>query len=30
LAMLYQEGLGVAKDPDEARKWYRRAGFDEV
>jgi len=26
--MLYEEGRGVPKDPDEARRWYRLAGFE--
>jgi hypothetical protein len=30
LAMMYQEGRGVEKDLQEARKWYMRAGFDEI
>ena len=25
----YEEGRGVQKDLDEARKWYRMAGFEE-
>jgi TPR repeat protein len=30
LAMMYERGDGVEKDPEEARRWYRLAGFDEV
>ncbi len=30
LAMMYHEGNGVAQDLDEARKWYKLAGFDDV
>jgi TPR repeat protein len=25
LGMMYQNGLGVAKDPAQARKWYETA-----
>jgi TPR repeat protein len=25
LGQLYERGLGVSKDPDEAAKWYRKA-----
>jgi TPR repeat protein len=25
IASLYEKGLGVPKDEDEARKWYRKA-----
>jgi TPR repeat protein len=27
LAMLYEEGRGVEKDPEEAQRWYKLAGF---
>ncbi|MCG7957004.1 MAG: SEL1-like repeat protein, partial [Candidatus Thiodiazotropha endolucinida] len=27
LAMLYEEGRGVEKDPEEAKRWYKLAGF---
>jgi TPR repeat protein len=27
--MLYEEGKGVEKNLDEAKKWYAMAGFDE-
>jgi hypothetical protein len=27
LAMMYEEGLGVDKDPDKARALYKEAGF---
>ena len=27
-AVLYDEGRGVDKDPEEARRWYRLAGFE--
>ncbi len=27
LAMMYEQGNGVEKDLDEAKKWYDRAGF---
>jgi hypothetical protein len=26
---MYEEGRGVEKDPEEARRWYRLAGFDD-
>jgi hypothetical protein len=29
LAMLYEEGRGVDKNPELARHWYHRAGFTE-
>ena len=30
LAMMYEEGYaGVPKDPEQARKWYRLAGFTD-
>jgi hypothetical protein len=29
LAMMYEQGNGVPKDMDEARKWYHAAGFDD-
>jgi len=28
LGMLYEEGRGVPKDPAEAQRWYRLAGFE--
>ncbi|MDH3831666.1 MAG: sel1 repeat family protein, partial [Gammaproteobacteria bacterium] len=28
LAMMYEEGNGVEKDPEEAKRLYARAGFD--
>jgi len=28
--MMYEQGDGVDKDPEEARRWYRKAGFDEM
>jgi TPR repeat protein len=28
LAMMYQEGLGVEKDPVHARELYQQAGFE--
>ena len=28
LAMMYEQGNGVEKDPEKAREWYARAGFD--
>jgi uncharacterized protein len=27
--MMYEEGRGVEKDLDEAKKWYRMAGFED-
>ena len=27
--MMYETGNGVEKDPEEARKWYKMAGFSE-
>ena len=30
LATMYEEGRGVARDPERARELYRRAGFDET
>jgi len=27
LAMMYEEGKGVDKDPEKAKEWYARAGF---
>ena len=27
LAMMYEEGLGVDKDPEKARELYKQAGF---
>jgi TPR repeat protein len=27
LGMLYEEGRGVEKDPEEAKRWYEKAGF---
>jgi TPR repeat protein len=29
LGMIYQEGRGVEKDEQEARRWYRMAGFEQ-
>ncbi len=30
LAMLYEQGkAGLPKDPEKAREWYRKAGFEE-
>jgi TPR repeat protein len=29
LAMMYQTGNGVEKDPEQARKWYAMAGFSD-
>jgi hypothetical protein len=29
IAMMYQEGKGVEQDPEEAKRWYKKAGFDE-
>jgi TPR repeat protein len=29
LAMMYEEGRGVEQDLEEARRWYRMAGFDD-
>ena len=29
LAMMYADGRGVEKDPEQARHWYRLAGFDD-
>ncbi len=26
--MMYQEGNGVERDPEAARRWYQKAGFD--
>jgi hypothetical protein len=28
LAMMYNEGNGVARDPERAKEYYARAGFD--
>ena len=30
LAMMYQEGNGVEKNPDEAKRLYKEAGFDDM
>ena len=30
LAMMYEEGRGVDKDPDRARELYRQAGFEDI
>ncbi|MGI9301673.1 MAG: SEL1-like repeat protein [Gammaproteobacteria bacterium] len=27
LGMMYEHGRGVERDPDEARRWYKIAGF---
>jgi TPR repeat protein len=27
LARMFDEGLGVEKNPEEAQKWYKQAGF---
>ena len=27
LAMMYEEGRGVKKDPQKAKTWYAKAGF---
>jgi TPR repeat protein len=29
LAMMYEEGKGVARDPDEAKRLYKLAGFEK-
>jgi TPR repeat protein len=29
LAMMYEQGNGVPADPEEAKRWYKKAGFDE-
>jgi len=26
--MMYEQGNGVAKDPERAKHWYRLAGFE--
>jgi TPR repeat protein len=28
--MMYQEGRGVERDPDEAKRLYKLAGFDDI
>jgi TPR repeat protein len=30
LAMMYQEGNGVEKNPEEAKRLYKLAGFDDM
>ena len=30
LAMMYEEGRGVDKDPHRARELYRQAGFEDI
>jgi TPR repeat protein len=30
LGRMYADGLGVKPDPEQAKAWYRKAGFDEL
>jgi TPR repeat protein len=30
LGMMYAEGRGVEKDPEEAKRWYKMAGFEDL